>query len=420
MGRKQELVQVVEGFFEKGHDKAMARKIGEWRQAKHAEEMKNLPDGRPVNKCASIELCRVLLDRIIDDGERLRKLTLMDPVLFFYAVAMAEEIFEADPGFLLLDDDDGKRAADPGRRALLLPKHIILLYVWYAKTNASQDSIAIQVGIGQKTVSRYITKAKELLSRTLPTPRKYHEHIKRQTDLEELKKILPGPGRGTCIEDGTLCRVKRPGQKDPRDTAYNGRKKDYMANTLFRFNARGEAIAMSPTVEGTVNDITMAKTYGLDLGIATDRLHDSGAPASDCVHRLEDGGFRGIEAEEPGAVYERTVGYKAYQKLDEKGKARNKDIAARRMPAEWFFGRVKRYARLRNPYSGTYSELNDELNVAAGLVNLHLMGGGARKGTGHAKKPRGKRRRKHRRDLEKDRRDIRMAEPRMEDWIIAP
>ena len=203
---------------------------------------------------------------------------------------------------------------------------------------------------------------------------------KRQTELAELKKYLPGPGRGTCIEDGTLCRMARPGQKYPRDSAYSGRKKAYMSNTLVRFNARGETISMTPTVRGTVNDVTLAKAYGLSLGIATDKIHDPNAPMSDRVHRRQDSGFRGTEKGEPGAVYERTVGYKALQKLDKDAKARNREIAVQRLPAEWFFGRVKRYARIRGPYQGTYSEFNDELNVAGGLVNLHLMAGGARKG----------------------------------------
>lgn len=405
LASKQELVQVVEGFFERGHDKRKVRSIGEWRQEGHAKMMENLPDGKAVNMCATSELCRTLLDRMIADDVQLRKLTLMDPVLFFYAVAMAEEIFERERGILLFEDDEG-RSRDPGRRARLLPRHIILLYLWYTKTNASQDSIAIQMGIGQKTASRYIAIAKDVLSRTLPTPRKYDEHIKRQTDMREVKKCLPGPGRGTVIEDGRLNRMQRPGQKNPRDKSYNGRRKAHMGNTLGRFNARGEMVSTTPTDKGTYNDLTMARRYGLNLGIATDQLHDPHAAEKDRVHRIEDTGFGSIEKDEPGAIYERTVGYKAQKKLDDEGKARNKDIARRRLPAEWFFGRVSRYARMREEYPGTYSEYNDEYNVVCGLVNLHLMAGGVRNGSGHAKKPEFGRQRRHRRDMEADARVI--------------
>lgn len=47
MAAKQELVEVAEGFFEKGHDKRKVRSIGEWRQAAHDEMMEGLPDGMP-------------------------------------------------------------------------------------------------------------------------------------------------------------------------------------------------------------------------------------------------------------------------------------------------------------------------------------------------------------------------------------
>ena len=36
-------------------------------------------------------------------------------------------------------------------------------------------------------------------------------------------------------------------------------------------------------------------------------------------------------------------------------------------------GRIKQYARMTEPYGGTENELNCEMNVVAGLVNLHLM-----------------------------------------------
>lgn len=74
-------------------------------------------------------------------------------------------------------------------------------------------------------MSRYIAIGKDVLARTLPTPRKYDEHIKRQAELAELKKYMPGPGRGTCIEDGTLCRMARPGQKYPRDSRTTGARR---------------------------------------------------------------------------------------------------------------------------------------------------------------------------------------------------
>lgn len=99
---------------------------------------------------------------------------------------------------------------------------------------------------------------------------------------------------------------------------------------------------------------------------------------------------------------ERTVGRRALEKMDEVGRARNAEISRKRLPVEWFFGRMKKYKRIASPYARTYSELN----VVAGLVNLHIMHGGVRPCRAHAKGPDGGRMRPHRRNLDRDRREI--------------
>ena len=48
-------------------------------------------------------------------------------------------------------------------------------------------------------------------------------------------------------------------------------------------------------------------------------------------------------------------------------------IGGIRVTVENSIGRIKQYARMTEPYSGTEDELNCEMNVVAGLVNLHLM-----------------------------------------------
>ena len=43
------------------------------------------------------------------------------------------------------------------------------------------------------------------------------------------------------------------------------------------------------------------------------------------------------------------------------------------MTVENSIGRLKQYARMSEPRDGTEDDLNYEMNVVAGLVNLHLM-----------------------------------------------
>ena len=66
-------------------------------------------------------------------GADIRRPALMDPVLFFYVVAMVEEELERNPG-LLPFRGGGTRAGDADRRAKLRPIQIVLLYLLYAKT----------------------------------------------------------------------------------------------------------------------------------------------------------------------------------------------------------------------------------------------------------------------------------------------
>ena len=398
---RQDLVIEIDNVFAKGYKKADVRGIGKARQAEYAEFQRSLVGGPPLHECSDTVLALTKIDRDMTRPGNIRRCTLMDPVLFFYLVAVFEDALERNPDLLLLRGD-GPRTHDAGRRAKLRPMHILLMYLRYAKTNMSQHEVGLEFGVCQKTASSYIRLAKDLLSRALPTPPAYARHIRGLKDPREIKKCLPGPGRGACIEDGVLNKIRRPGQRKARDSSYNGRKKLPCANTLFRFNLRGEAVWHSPTVNGTVHDKAMCERYRLDLGLATANVRDKDAPPGDRFHRIHDDGFRGVDKIDPGAACEKTVGYKTLQGMDEAGRRRNSRISRKRLPSEWFFGRLKRSKRLAEPFEGTYSELNEELSIGAGLVNLHLMFGGVRRGSGHAKGPVGKRLRRHRRNLDRD------------------
>ena len=66
-------------------------------------------------------------------------------------------------------------------------------------------------------------------------------------------------------------------------------------------------------------------------------------------------------------------GEKEARKLTDEQKKYNKKVGGIRVTVENSIGRIKQYARMTEPYGGTEDELNCEMNVVAGLVNLHLM-----------------------------------------------
>ena len=64
---------------------------------------------------------------------------------------------------------------------------------------------------------------------------------------------------------------------------------------------------------------------------------------------------------------------KKTQRLTERQKIYNKKVGSIRVIIENSIGRIKQYSRMTEPYGGTEEELNAEINIVAGLVNLHLM-----------------------------------------------
>ena len=64
---------------------------------------------------------------------------------------------------------------------------------------------------------------------------------------------------------------------------------------------------------------------------------------------------------------------KETQRLTEKQKSYNKMVGSIRVIIENSIGRIKQYAKMTEPHGSTEDELDDELNIVAGIVNLHLM-----------------------------------------------
>ena len=64
---------------------------------------------------------------------------------------------------------------------------------------------------------------------------------------------------------------------------------------------------------------------------------------------------------------------KNHRILTAEQKAHNHLVNSTRVLVEHSIGRIKRYARLTDPYDGTIGQFNREFNVITGLVNLHLL-----------------------------------------------
>ena len=64
---------------------------------------------------------------------------------------------------------------------------------------------------------------------------------------------------------------------------------------------------------------------------------------------------------------------KNHRILTAEQKAHNHLVNSTKVLVKHSIGRIKRYARMTDPYDGTIDEFNMEFNVITGLVNLHLL-----------------------------------------------
>ena len=103
-------------------------------------------------------------------------------------------------------------------------------------------------------------------------------------------------------------------------------------------------------------------------------MRDGSTLEEDRIRVWADRGYQGTGKDLPGATpmipHKRS---KNHRILTAEQKEHNHLVNSTRVRVEHSIGRLKRYARLADPYDGTISQFNYEFNVITGLVNLHLL-----------------------------------------------
>ena len=105
----------------------------------------------------------------------------------------------------------------------------------------------------------------------------------------------------------------------------------------------------------------------MPFGKWTESMCDEAAPKEDKIRIWADRGYQGTGKDLPGATlmipYKRS---KNHRILTAEQKAHNHLVNSTRVLVEHTIGRIKRYARLTDPYDGTIGEFNREFNVIIG------------------------------------------------------
>ena len=312
-----------------------------------------------------------VFDEIIGNKTKIYRATLKDKEKFQFMLVYAKEYMKHSDQMPLFRDDDSRKS-DPGNRCKLHLRHALLMALMHKKDNITQGVLGAVFGIDQAAVSRYLKVTDAMLEGTLPTANSVSEEISAAPTKKEFKKIVPGPDGGKIFADGTHCPIQRPAERTVRRMKYSGKKKKF-TNTNVYANENGVIIGISKSTVGSVGDITLLKERPMPFGRWEEAMHDPDLPEAQRCHVLVDRGYQGIEKHLPGITPE--IPHKKTKKspLTPEQREHNHRIHSERVLVEHSIGRLKRYARLADPYDGTAAQFNREFNVITGLVNLDLL-----------------------------------------------
>ena len=133
-------------------------------------------------------------------------------------------------------------------------------------------------------------------------------------------------------------------------------------------------IGISRISVGSTGYITLFREDPMPFGKWAKSMRDSSTPEEDRIRVWVDRGYQRTGKDLPGATlmipHKRS---KNHRILTAEQKVHNHLVNSTQVRVEHYIGRLKRYARLADPYDGTISQFNHEFNVITGLVNLHLL-----------------------------------------------
>ena len=289
--------------------------------------------------------------------------------------------------------DDPDQGDHPGRRCLLIPEQMLLVYLYHKRHNMPQDLVATFYGISQSSVSRYCDYVEEILERILPTADNLADRIRKARTVKQMQKagadevavleeaagreptlaakvgnIFP---RNTLMHDGTHIPKERAVDAVQRKADSSGKKKTTTNNAVITINANGVILGMSDYVPGSTHDLTLMRDSSPDLGLITRCM--VGESEVIIVHEYVDGGFQGIQDDHPNAVVHIPERKKRSRPLDESQKRHNRRVGSTRAKVENVIRRCKTFGCLRHRIRRIKSKARRTLCVITGFVNLHLL-----------------------------------------------
>ena len=357
--------------------------------------------GMPESDVFSLT-CLVMIDRHLNDDKVLRGRTGTEREEFDLLYKALIRHMDKDPKSALYWGKAGCEDS-AGRRCAMAPRHMLFMYLEYARGGMSQECVANAYGISQTSASRYFSYVQTALAGLPTTADNLAADLKKAKTPEEVQQVAanaltklekaagvePGsagkPGKtlpgNILMHDGTHVPKERAKDENERDASYSGKKKTYTNNVVVTTSRDGLAVGVSAYAPGSTNDITLMRESEPDLGLVTQCLKGE----SDAMKMREfvDKGFRGLQKHHPGSKIMMPLPRK--KSKTKAAKAHNRLVNRIRVVIEHFMRWVKRYRRMRDRVRRVKGKEREAFIVITGLVNLHLLMGLRDKARNHRK-----------------------------------
>ena len=318
------------------------------------------------------------LDNILNKEKKIHAYSGLTCEEFAYLLKLYDEEIDRLGKTPLFKEDEHRRS-DQGNRCKLYKRHALLLSLARHYTGMSQQALGAMFGVDQSAASRYLALNMRVLERILLTPKNISKHITTLRESKAAEQFLPpdkrGGADGDLLLDGARCPHQRPSGKEAQKEMYSGKVKMHSINTLFGTNRDGVIVWLSSTQPGRTHDIQMTDEL---VKIFPSMAKEGGVR----IRVIADLGFLGIDKRLPGITALIPEKRPRHGQLTKKQKARNRKISSTRVSVEHDIGRTRNFDITNQPYGGTPSEFNRELNIVAGVVNFHLLFSQIRRGTG--------------------------------------
>ena len=333
-----------------------------------------------------------ILDEYIQNDDLLYALTLLKPEMFEYIVYKVEKYIKKHGGKMYYDDE--VRSSNPGNRSKLKMRYEVFICLFRKRSNDVPVVIGALFGMHRTTVDRQCDFLDEVLEKVLPGTGAIGKRLRAIKTSEEYLEFTGGK----IMHDGTLVATHDSSDADNLETpGWSGKHGRPGFLTVISCIGNGLLVAKTGTVPGNWHDMKVFKRDLPNLGL----FHMEGKPHNEesakVMRSLEnymDKGFIGIEkhceyinAKIPtkGKNKKSPKEIKAaHRSGDKKAIAEalgltveqldvNRSLSSTRSLIECMIGRLKKWEITSGTFRGTASDLNRQIEILSGIVNLEIL-----------------------------------------------